>query len=131
MNTTTEIADLLREHLDIPVSITDEGGPYALGVNVWRTVRKDTPSTSSPYRGTQVRVMYMAMVPLEEEYHEWVRATRQVLVEAYPDRLRPMVLVGSAATLIEDADTEYSAWRAAQNAHRAALGFKPLHEIGQ
>lgn len=120
----TAIAQLLRDRLDLPVAVTDEAGPYAPGVNVWRMVRH-------PYRGTLVRVMYAPQGESEERHEAWAKQVREVLLEAFPNRYRPLGFEGKAAMLIEDAHTTYARWRAAENAQRAALGWKPLHEIGK
>jgi hypothetical protein len=125
------IANLLREHLDIPVTVTDESGPYTPGVNVWRLTRAGVPSDVYPYRGTLVVVMYAPGSVSEAAHDEWADEVRRVLLGAYPDRYRPTWFAGAATTLIEDSETAYSAWRADENASRARLGFCPLHELGK
>jgi hypothetical protein len=72
--------------------------------------------------------MYEPQGESEERYAEWSGQVREVLLNAYPDRYRPMPQTDSSI-LIEDEDTTYSHWRAAENAKRSQLGFKPLHEV--
>lgn len=128
-----EIANLLRDRIDIPVSIRQ--GPLVPGINLSRMTRKDLPSTTYPYRGTLVHVMYAPESPSEGLHAEWSRQVREVLLEAYPNRYRPMDIwpldPAQATTLIEDPDTAYAAQRTAENAKRASLGWEPLHKIGK
>lgn len=123
-----EIVDTLSD-LDVPVTQTAESGPYTAGINVWRMTRADQPSRTYPYRGVMVQVMYQPQGASETLHEEWISRVRAALLETYPDRYRPMVV--GTGMLIQDANTGYTRWRTEENAKRARLGFRPLHEIGQ
>lgn len=126
---TAEIIDTLN--LGIPLHRTVESGPYLPGINVWRLTRPDVPTRTHPYRGTLVTVMYAPQTDSEARHDEWAARVRDALLTAYPDRYRPLPTAGSSSVLIEDPDTAYVKWRAAENATRASLGWAPLHEIGK
>ena len=125
-----EVADTVGG-LGIAVHTTEESGPYAPGLNLWRMTRPDLPTRSAPYRGVVVAVMYEPQTESEERYEEWAARVRAALLAAYPDRYRPIPFAGLGTFLIEDPDTPYTRWRTAENAKRASLGWEPLHEIGK
>lgn len=127
-----EIVEVL-EPLGLPIHLTTEGsGSYRPGINVYRLTRPDLPSRDAPYRGIFVQVMYEPQGESEARHEEWAAQVREALLRAFPDRYRPLMggIEGASGTLIEDPKTPYAAWRAAENAKRASLGWKPLHEIG-
>lgn len=126
-----EIVNFLREALpDIPVHVTDEGGPYADGINVWRFSRRDYPSRSFPSKGTMVRVMYSPEQESEELWPERVRRVQEAMLPVYGDRWVPSAL-DPERVLIQDPDTAYAAHRRAEYVKRAELGYRPLHELGK